>query len=98
MGGPIVPILYVQVENLFNTRNMNRFAFLGPGDAPEPDWSLRDSYVGLLEEHGGKPGEREDLALRVLQNNHAQQGPGTTPYDLYMHPRRIFLGLRFEFK
>jgi hypothetical protein len=94
----VVPVLYVQVENVFNTKNMNRYAFIGPGDAAEPDWDLRDKYVALLEAQGGKPGEREDLALQVLQNNPAYQGPGTTPYDLYLHPRQIFLGLRFEFK
>jgi hypothetical protein len=98
LGGPVVPVLYVQVENVFNTKNMNRYAFIGPGDAAEPDWDLRDKYVALLEAQGGKPGEREDLALQVLQNNPAYQGPGTTPYDLYLHPRQIFLGLRFEFK
>ncbi len=98
LGGPVVPVMYIQVENVFNTKNMNRYAFIGPGDNVEPDWTLRDNYIALLEEQGGKPGEREDLALKALPNNPAAQGPGTTPYDLYLHPRQIFLGLRFEFR
>ena len=97
-GGPVVPVLYVQVENVFNTKNMNRFAFMDAGDAAEPAWPLRDAYAKLLEEQGGQPGEREDLALQVLANNPVLQGPGSTPYDLYLHPRQIFLGLRFEFR
>jgi hypothetical protein len=97
-GAHVVPVLYVQVVNLFNTKNMNRFAFLDPGDVAEPAWSQRDAYVRLLEEQGGAPGEREDLALQAIGNNPAAQGPGSTTYDLYLHPRQIYLGIRFEFK
>jgi hypothetical protein len=56
-----------------------------------------EEYVRLLEVEGGRPGEREDLAREVLINDPLTQGPGTTPYDLYLNPRQIFLGLRLEF-
>ena len=90
--------LQANAENVFNTKNMNRFAFMDAGDAAEPAWPLRDAYAKLLEEQGGQPGESADLALQVLANNPVLQGPGSTPYDLYLHPRQIFLGLRFEFR
>jgi len=84
----VTPVFYVYISNLLNTKNMFRGAFKEP--------QLND-YLQLLEEHGGEPGEREDLALQALGNNPSDQGPGTTPYDLYLNPRQIFIGFRFEF-
>jgi hypothetical protein len=84
----ITPVVYLYISNLFNSKNMFRGAF-NEGQLEE--------YVSLLEEEGGEPGERDDLAREVLINDPATQGPGTTPYDLYLNPRQIFLGLRLEF-
>jgi hypothetical protein len=84
----ITPVVYLYVSNLFNSKNMFRGAFTP---------AQLEDYVSLLEERGGEPGERGDLAREVLMNDPATQGPGTTPYDLYLNPRQIFLGLRFEF-
>jgi hypothetical protein len=89
IGMVITPVLYVQIYNLFNTKNMFRGAFTA---------DQRENYVELLEIHGGNPGEREDLALQAIENEPEVQGPGTTPYDLFLNPRQIFLGIRFEFK
>jgi hypothetical protein len=77
---------------------MFRGAFLGPGDVEGGEWSARDAYVRLLEQYGGAPGEREDLAIQAIGNNPDIQGPGGTPYDLFLNPRQIFLGFRLEFK
>jgi hypothetical protein len=84
----VTPVFYVYISNLFNSKNMFRGAFT--------DSQLED-YVKLLEDQGGEPGEREDLARQVLINSPSTQGPGTTPYDLYLNPRQIFVGLRLEF-
>jgi len=85
----VTPVLYLYISNLFNSKNMFRGAF---------SESQLEAYVRLLEEQGGKPGEREDLATQVLINDPAMQGPGTTPYDLYLNPRQIFIGFRLEFR
>jgi hypothetical protein len=84
----VTPVFYLYISNLFNSKNMFRGAFTE---------SQLEDYVKLLEEQGGVPGEREDLARQVLINNPATQGPGTTPYDLYLNPRQIFIGFRLEF-
>ena len=84
----LTPIFYVEIYNLFNTKNMFRRAFT--------DAELRD-YCALLEEHGGSPGEREDLAREALLNR-PDSGPGNTPYDLYLNPREVWLGFRVEFR
>jgi hypothetical protein len=87
-GLPVSPIFYIQIYNLFNTKNMFRGAFTS---------DQRDVYVASLEEQGGDPGDREDLAREAIGNLPNDQGPGFTPYDLYLNPRQIFLGFRFEF-
>jgi len=88
LGLRITPIFYVRVYNLFNTKNMFRGAF-SEGQLAQ--------YLELLEEHGGEPGEREDLALEAI-GNRPDMGPSETPYDLYLNPREIWLGFRFELK
>jgi len=84
----VKPVFYIYISNLFNTKNMFRGAFTR---------SQTTDYLRLLEEQGGEPGERQDLALQVLQNIPSDSGPGSTPYDLYLNPRQIFIGLRLEF-
>ena len=92
----VTPILYIQIYNVFNTKNMFRGAFT-------PD-ELED-YIELLEEHNKehgtnyKPGDKEDFARQVIGNElDGQGGPGFTQYDLFLNPRQIFLGLRLEIK
>ncbi|MHA2401931.1 MAG: hypothetical protein ACXADH_02985, partial [Candidatus Kariarchaeaceae archaeon] len=88
-GAKVTPVFQIQVYNLLNTKNMFRGAFTGPE---------LDAYVTLLNEHGGQPGEREDLALQAIENMPEIEGPGRTPYDLYLNPRQILFGLRLEVK
>ncbi len=85
----ITPIFYVQIYNVFNDKNMFRGAF---------NTAQFNEYCRLLEQQGGQPGEKENLALQALVNEPQVQGPGTTPYDLYLNPRQIFFGIRLEIK
>jgi hypothetical protein len=88
-GTFVTPVLYIQIYNVFNDKNMFRGAFTN---------DQIETYCRLLEEHGGKPGEREDLARQAIANQPNVNGPGTTPYDLFLNPRQIFLGFRLEIK
>jgi hypothetical protein len=103
IGGPVIPEFYIQIYNLFNTKNMFRGAFTSTEGSNQPS-TQRDEYVTLLEEYNEeygtnyKPGDREDLARQVIGNNLEVEGPGFTQYDLFLNPRQIFLGLRLEFK
>ncbi len=85
----VTPVFTIQIYNLFNTKNMFRGAF-SPAE--------RNMYIALLEEHGGRPGEKQDLAMQAIENQPEVEGPGFTPYDLFLNPRQIFFGLRFEIK
>jgi hypothetical protein len=86
------PVLYLEVYNLFNNKNMWRGAF------NENDAAL-EKYVGAVEKEGGDPGEREDLAKEAIGNNPTQMLPfNGSPYFLYLNPRQIWIGIRFEFQ
>jgi hypothetical protein len=84
---PVTPLLYVEIYNVFNTKNMFRGAF----------GNHLDSYIELLEEHGGELGEREDLAMQAIWDpEEYPAGPASTPYHLFLNPREIWIGIRFE--
>ena len=87
----MVPVLYVEVYNLLNTKNMFRGAF---NERP----STLEQYLAAVEEAGGRPGDRGDLAREAIGNiAPAQLLPLTgTAYDLYLNPRQVYFGIRFE--
>jgi hypothetical protein len=88
----VTPVLYLEVYNLFNNKNMWRGAF------NENDAAL-EKYVGAVENEGGDPGERGDLAQEAIGNNPTQMLPfNGSPYFLYLNPRQIWFGIRFEFQ
>lgn len=103
-GGFITPVFYVEVYNLFNTKNMWRGAF----DEKE---AARDDYIELIEKGrgvpgdkdyikpGGNPGERSDIAEEIIGNN-PTQSPNVkgSPWFLYLNPRQVWLGIRFEIR
>jgi hypothetical protein len=91
-GTFITPVFYIEIYNLFNTKNMFRGAF----DQNEPGL---EKYVSLLEEAGAEPGERDDLAEEAIGNNPVESRPfNGSPYFLYLNPRLIWMGIRFEIK
>jgi hypothetical protein len=88
----VKPVFYIEVYNLFNTRNMWRGSF----NENEP--ALR-AYIAELDKIGAKPGERGDLAEAAIGNNPSQPLPfNRSPYFLYLNPRQIWAGIRFEFR
>ncbi len=91
----ITPVFYMEVYNLFNTKNMFRGAFNDDADT----WPALLKYIKLLEEVGSQPGERGDLAAEAIGNNPGKMLPMTgTIWDLYLNPRQIWFGIRFELK
>ncbi|UCH09914.1 MAG: carboxypeptidase-like regulatory domain-containing protein [Fidelibacterota bacterium] len=88
--GGITPVFYVEVYNLFNTKNMWRGAF------NERYGDLR-KYLDALEEKGGQPGDYGDLAEEIIGNDPTTALPfNGAPWFLYLNPRQIWAGLRFE--
>ncbi len=89
----ITPVLYVEVYNLLNTKNMFRGIFY------ENDASL-NQYLDAVKEAGDKPGERPDLVGEIIGNqplmNKAGYGQHGTIWCMYLNPRQIWLGIRFE--
>ncbi|UCH62487.1 MAG: TonB-dependent receptor [Fidelibacterota bacterium] len=91
-GRYVVPVFYVEVYNLLNTKNMWRGAF------NEKDAAFL-AYIEALEEEGGQLGENEDLAREAIGNNPAILLPfNGSPWFLYLNPRQIWAGIRFEFR
>ncbi|MFC1481373.1 carboxypeptidase-like regulatory domain-containing protein [Candidatus Neomarinimicrobiota bacterium] len=91
-GGPVVPIFYAEVYNLFNTKNMWRGAF---NEKP----AAFEAYIAALEEEGGQLGEKEELAREAIGNNPAVQLPfNGSPWFLFLNPRQIWIGIRFELR
>ncbi|MFC1483507.1 carboxypeptidase regulatory-like domain-containing protein [Candidatus Neomarinimicrobiota bacterium] len=89
--GGITPVFYVEVYNLFNTKNMWRGAF------NEKAGTLR-RYLDALEEKGGRPGEDGELAEEIIGNDPTTALPfNGAPWFLYLNPRQVWAGIRFEF-
>jgi hypothetical protein len=86
--GNLTPILYLEVYNLFNDKNMFRGAF---------NSTQLETYMNLLEEHGGEPGEKGDLAREAIGND-PSKGLSSVPYNLYLNPRQFFFGIRLEWR
>ncbi|MFC1620002.1 carboxypeptidase regulatory-like domain-containing protein [Candidatus Neomarinimicrobiota bacterium] len=92
MGSRFKPVFYLEVYNLFNTKNMWRGAFNEKPGAFE-------SYMSALDEVDGKPGERSELAEEAIGNNPTTLLPfNGAPWFLYLNPRQIWAGIRFELK
>jgi hypothetical protein len=91
-GSFVTPVFYLEVYNLFNTKNMFRGAF---NENPQ---ALID-YINALEDAGGKPGEMGHLAEEAIGNNPQKQLPlNGSVWDLFLNPRQIWFGLRLEIK
>lgn len=93
--GAINPVFYLEVYNLLNTKNMFRGSF-----SPANRISAFENYVAAVIEAGAKPGERPDLALEAIGNNpeNVEHNPVSAyvPFALYLNPRQIWFGFRFE--
>ncbi|UCD38026.1 MAG: TonB-dependent receptor [Fidelibacterota bacterium] len=90
IGSRFTPVFYVEVYNLFNTKNMWRGAF-------NEKQAAFENYMAALDEVGGKPGERGDLAEEAIGNNPTTLLPfNGSPWFLYLNPRQIWAGIRFE--
>jgi hypothetical protein len=91
-GGPIVPVFYMEVYNLLNTKNMWRGAF------NEKEAALQ-KYIEALEEQGAQLGEKEELAREAIGNNPSVLLPfNGSPWFLYLNPRQLWAGIRFELR
>jgi len=92
VGSRVVPVFYVEVYNLLNTKNMWRGAFNEQGAAFK-------KYVEALEEVGGQLGEYGELAEEAFDPKPDLQLPfNGCPWFLYLNPRQIWAGIRFEFR
>lgn len=96
-GSFITPVFYVEIYNLLNTKNMFRGSF------DENDrLSTFENYIASVLEAGAKPGERGDLAEQAIGNlpantDHAPLA-AYVPFALYLNPRQVWFGIRFEIK
>ncbi|MFB0515674.1 MAG: hypothetical protein ACETWG_03610, partial [Candidatus Neomarinimicrobiota bacterium] len=92
IGEFIRPVFYLEVYNLFNTKNMWRGAF------NEKTAQLRE-YMAALEEVGGQPGEYPELAEKAIGNYPTTDLPfNGAPWFLHLNPRQIWAGIRFELR
>ncbi|UCH63614.1 MAG: carboxypeptidase-like regulatory domain-containing protein [Fidelibacterota bacterium] len=82
----ITPVFYVQILNLFNTKNMFRGAFKGDHD-PAPDGEIGNYLSSLKYDEGDRPGEYGKDYLYL---------PDPEPFYLFLNPRQIFFGFRLE--
>ncbi|MBN2411910.1 TonB-dependent receptor [candidate division KSB1 bacterium] len=89
--GAVTPVFYMEVYNLLNTKNMWRGAF-------NENLSALETYLQILEEEGGEPGDKGDIAEKLIGNNPTRMLPfNGSPWFLYLNPRQIWAGIRLEF-
>jgi len=90
--GRVKPVFYVEVYNLFNTKNMWRGAWA-------ENETARDMYVAAVKELGHEPGDDEDLAKEYIGSDPTKPLPfNGSPWFLYLNPRQIWAGIRFELR
>jgi hypothetical protein len=93
----ITPVFYVEIYNLLNTKNMFRGSF-----DESNRLSVFEQYLASIVEAGAQPGERADLAEEAIGNLPANTDhvplAAYVPFALYLNPRQIWFGVRFEIK
>ncbi|UCH11055.1 MAG: carboxypeptidase-like regulatory domain-containing protein [Fidelibacterota bacterium] len=77
----MTPVLYVLVDNVFNTRNMFRGAIMSAS-------TVQTNYLNSLKlDEGDRPGDYKKDYFYL---------PDPEPFYLFLNPRQIFVGIRLE--
>lgn len=82
IAGMFNSIFYLEIYNLFNKKNIQRNKITGGN---------LDTYMESLELVGGDPGDYKKAGILLPEN----VAPDYVPYDLFLNPRQIILGVRF---